>query len=241
MNYKESSIDIIEGVVLSMTFPVKVLSVASVLNVHTLTVCDIYHAQPGFKVTISGNDYVIKSISGTNTMVVEGTPAVVAPVTFDLYPPYFFHGTPIQQGVELAKEKSVSNKTPMVWFYEQFTDKFFNDQISAVEREVTMRLFFLTQTDTDKNYTETAYQNAIEPMRRLAENFIRQLDVPINGVKRFNTDDLDYSMVNYHKFGVFINNKGMQNSLWQEKLAGVEISVTLPVFRSEPCPDPNCP
>ena len=238
-NYKESSIDIIEKVVLAMTFPVKILKVDSVGDVHTLTVCDIFHAQPDFKVDIAGNEYTIQSTSGTTTMIVKGTPDPVVG-TFQLYKPNFFHGTPTQQGVELIEELKATEKTPMIWLYEQFTDKFFNDPESKTERDIIMRLFFLTDTETDQNLTEDAYQKAIEPMRRLAENFERQLNVPQNGVKRFNTDTLEFDLINYHKFGVFINNKGMEKSLWQEKLAGCEMAVTLPVFRVEPCEDDQC-
>lgn len=224
-----------------MTFPVVVQSVASVGDDHTLTVCDIFHAQPGFTVTISADDYIIKSISGTTVMVVTGTTTPVAPVTFDLYDPFFFHGTPIQQGVELKQKKQAFNKTPMVWMYEQFTDRFFEDPADKTERNITMRLFFLTQAKTDKWLTDDSYANAIKPMNRLAENFKNQLDVPVGGVKRFDTDTLEFDMLNYHKFGVFINNKGMEDSLWADKLAGCEMSITLPVFRDEPCPDESCP
>jgi len=240
MSYTESSIDIIGKVVAAMTFPVKVLSVATSGTKHTLTVCDIYHAQPGFSVTIAGNKYVITGINGTTTMIVKGTPAPIAPVSFDLYTPFFFHGTPTQQGVELNQQKQAFDKTPMVWFYEQFTDRFIEDQLSKTEREITMRLFFLTQAKTEKWLTDDSYHNAIEPMRRLAENFKNQLAVPQGGVKRFDTDLLTFRMLNYHKFGVFINNKGMEKSLWADKLAGCEMSITLPVFRDEPCPDDNC-
>lgn len=234
MAYKTSSIDLIRDVVQAMTFPIKILSVTSVAGVHTVKACDIYHAQPGFSVIIGGKSYIIKDISGSDTLILLGADAITAD-SFDLYTPFYFHGTPIQQGMELAQQTQAFNKTPMVWFYEQFTDNFHNNNVEKVERDITMRLFFLTQANTDKWLTDDAYHNAIDPMRRLAENFIEQLSVPVDNNRRFNTIDFDFQIKNYHKFGVFLTDRGMEKSLWAEKLAGCELSMDLSVFRYHKC------
>jgi len=235
MIYKQSTIDIVEDVVNAMVFPVEIKGIATSGTQHTLTVCNIYHAQPGFNVTIDNKKYLIKSISAPDTIVVQGSPAITA-TSFNLYPPFFFHGTPIQQGMELNQITKAFDKTPMVWFHEQFTDRFIEDALVAMERESRIRLFFLTQADYEKWLTDDTYHNAIEPMRRLAENFIDELKVYRVGCeKRFNTDDLEFELINYHRFGVFISNRGMEKSLWADKLAGVELAITLPVFKINPC------
>lgn len=238
MIYKESSIDIIGAVVASMTFPVQITNVSSVGNVHTLTVCDIYHAQPGFIVTIDGNQYTITDITAPDTMVVTGSaPIVVA--SFFLYTPVYFHGTPIETNVELLQEDNANDKTPMVWFLENFTDRFFDDSEDTREREIKFRLFFLTQANHEQWLVDDAYHNAIEPMRRLMENFIEKLRaVPA----RFGLIDFEYEAINYAKFGVYINNKGMEKSLFADKLAGCELNMSLTIYKYEGCgcPEDDC-
>lgn len=233
MIYKESSIDIIGEVVASMTFPVQITNVASVGSVHTLTVCDLYHAQPGFTVTIDGNEYTITDITAPDTMVVTGAdPIVVA--SFYLYTPVYFHGTPIETNIELNQENNAQDKTPMVWFLENFTDRFFDDAEDTREREIRCRLFFLTQANHEAWKVADAYHNAIEPMRRLMENLVEKLRA---SPARFGLIDFEYEAINYAKFGVYINNKGMENSLFADKLAGCELSVSLTVYKTDGCED----
>lgn len=242
MQHREDTTDIIEAVINSMTFPVKILSVATNAGVQAVKTCDILHAEPKRKVTIGGKEYVIKDIDpSTNTLFLIGTPPITAPVTFNLYSPKFFHGTPIQQGMELEKKQKATDKTPMVWLHEQFTDTFYEDLSENKERDVRMRLFFLTQASYKSWLTEHSYHNAIKPMRRLAEHFIETLKTfAVNGEKRFDTDKMSYDFINYHSFGVFISNRGMEKSLWADELAGVELAINLPVNRITSCPEDEC-
>jgi len=249
MIYKESSIDIVEGFKNDMTF---VVEIESVVNdgggFHTLTVCDMFHAQPGFKVTIGVLVYTIKSIvpalhpsCGVQTkdsLVVKGDAANIVATTFNMYVPFFFHGTPISQGVELAKIKQAKNKTPMLWFHEEFKDRFFEDPTQNTDREIQFRLFFLTEAIPSKWVTAEAYDNAVKPMRRLAEHFVAQLKTKLF---RVDTDTLEYEIINYAKFGVFISNRGQDKKLWHDNLSGCEINFSnLTVFKrdgKEACED----
>jgi hypothetical protein len=231
MIYKQSSIDIIGAVVASMTFPVQITNVVSVGTTHTLTVCDIFHAQAGFSVTIDGNAYLIEDIAAPDTIIVTGA-APITVASFMLYTPFYFHGTPIETNVELVQEKNASNKTLMIWFLENFTDIFFDDSEDTREREIRFRLFFLTQANHEQWKVDDAYHNAIEPMRRLMENFIEKLrSLPA----RFDLIDWEYEAINYAKFGVYISNKGMQKSLFADKLAGCELNLSLKINKLLDC------
>lgn len=244
--FKEDSIDLIGDLIKSLTFPIEIKSVVNTGGgKHTLTVCNMYHAQPGFKVTIAGKSYLIKDITPgsvpqcatatLDVMKIEGDASNIVATTFDLYKPHFFHGTPIAQGVELSKKTKAINKVPMAWFYEQFTDKFFESELINKEREIRFRLFFLTQADPDKWFTDDAYKYAIRPMHRLAEYFIEKLkSMPV----RFDVDNIEFDMSNYAKFGVFISNRGMDKKLWHDNLAGVEVSFSpLTVYKKNVCLD----
>ena len=122
----------------------------------------------------------------------------------------------------------------MVWFLENFTDKFFDDAADTREREIRFRLFFLTQANHEKWLVNDSYHNAILPMRRLAENFIDKLrSLPA----RFDLISEEYELINYAKFGVYITNKGMEKSLFADKLAGCELNISLTVYKLDACQD----
>lgn len=243
MIYKESSIDIIRGIVESLEFPVTIdAAVNDGGGNHTLTVEDMYHAQPGFKVTIDGKIYKITDIipavqpdcgvPNLDVMKVTGDAGDIVATTFELYKPFFFHGTPIAQGVELVKKNKAVDKVPMAWFYQQSKDHFFESETINDERDITLRLFFLTQGKPETWLSEDAHNQGVKPMRRLLEIFIAKLKTMSY---RFDVDDMEYDVLPYYKFGVFIVNRGMEKSLWSDKLSGCELAIPLKVFKKPPC------
>lgn len=233
MRYRISTISIIGQVVGAMTFPVIIKTVE--MNddgTQTLTVCDLYHAQEGFPVHIGANQYRIEEIIYPDLMRVSEGPEI-EPQTFELYHPVFKHGTPIATGVELQQIPEANEKTPMVWFMEQFEDDPVYPLMSPFERRSKFRLFFLTQGNHKEWTTDEAYEKAIIPMRRLQEKFEQEM---INNLSLFNTDQMQVTVRNYAKFGVFISEKGMPKGLFADKLTGCEMDIkSLDIYRDGIC------
>lgn len=244
MPFKESSIDIIGDVVASMTFPSNIIAyVNNGLGVHTLTLDSMYHAQPGFNITIGVNTYLIQATTeaavpscgdaGYDVIQIYGDASNIVATTFNMYIPFVFHGTPIAQGVELEKKSQAKDKVPMGWFMEQYKDHFYESETQNKDRDIQFRYFFLSQGNPDKWTSAQALRYGIRPMQRLAECFIAKLKtMPY----RFDVDNLEYDMLVYGKFGVFITNRGMNDSLWHDKLSGVELSFAgLGVYKRTQC------
>lgn len=250
MIYKQSSIDMIGSLIDSLTFAVKIISVVNNGGgVHTLTVCDAYHAQPGFEVTIGGKTYEITEVTpGTNeacsarvydVMKVRGTAANITATTFDMYRPHFFYGTPMAEGTELAQENIAKNKTPMYWLrLDDFSDHVYpNDGLERRERDIKARIYPLTQADHEKWLTTQATNEAVKPMYRLAEILVRAIE---SRPERFDTDTFEYDIpAVYPKFGVISINRGVEKSLWHDKLGGVELAMNLTVYKQAFC-DGDC-
>lgn len=234
MSYRADTIDILRSVVEAMRFPVTIKSVVEDSSgTFTLTVCDLYHAQPTFSVEIDGNSYTIVSVEHPGTLVLTGTAPITAD-SFELYRPYFYHGTPIATGEELKQEDNAFDKTPMVWALEQFEDVFHRDPDDPVDRETTIRLFFLTQGDNELWTTADAYANAIKPMRRLQECFS---DALAADTARFSYVPAEETVKNYAKFGVYIQDKGSTRRLFADQLAGCEMPLSpLVIMKSGICP-----
>ena len=232
MSYRTSSIDLMSSVLDAMDFTVTIQNVVEdPAGTFTLTVCDVLHAEPGRRITIDGNRYTIASVDAPNTLVLSGEDAITAE-SFELYRPYFFFGTPIGTEDELEQEKNASNKTPMIWMMLPFQDRPDENPESAFDRELDVRLFFLTQADHEKWLTPDANEKAIQPMRRLEERYWAKVKQMIS---RFNVDRTSSKINDYPKFGVYLNGKS-DKSLWADKLAGCESSITgLRIYHAGTC------
>jgi hypothetical protein len=243
MAYQRPIVDILRGCLESMTFPVTVNSVEVVLGTYVLSVCDIYHAQPSYKQTINDVLFKIEDIDADeNTITLSTTEEIEEDfwdniTTFNLYTPYFFHGTPIATGeTELKQIKVKQDKTPLMWLLEQFKERGTDDELNVIERTVDLRLFFLTHDNQRDWKTDDAHRYAVQPMRRLAENFKRHLKTYKVDCKRvFDADKLEYDFLNYARFGVYIKDRGVEKNLFSDSLAGVEFGVVLPLYRVQDC------
>jgi len=232
MVYAQELTDILDDLISTMTFPVIIGNVTVNADDSITLECDnIYHAQAGFEVEINSLTYVITEIDQANeSITVTGTGTISNGDTFDMYSPFFFHGTPIATNTELVQEAQALNKTPMFWLWENFEEDW-KDEESSLEREVEIELFALTQANFEEWMTSDAYENAIKPMKRLIELFVQALKVS----SLFETDFLTYRTENYSKFGVFIRNKGASKNLFADKLSGVGTKINLRIFKTEPC------
>lgn len=250
MRYKQSSIDIIGSLIESLTFPVDIKQVTNDGGGnHTVSVCDMYHAQPGFSVTIGGNQYTITDIipaeslfcgpSTNDVLKIKGDPSNIVATTFNMYSPFFFYGTPIAEGIELQPINQSKNKTPMYWLrLDDVFEKFYEDDLEPKERDLKIRLYPLTQADHDKWTTADSKKQGIDPMHRLAEILVKKIkSMPY----RFDVDGLTWDIpAVYPKFGVISINRGVEKSLWHDKLAGVELAINLTVYKNTDCETIKC-
>ena len=198
---------------------------------YTLGTCNTYHLQPGFTVTIGGEDYVIESVIRNEEIVVSGTVTIIDP-TFVAYTPFYYHGTPIQVSRELTEINVASDKTPMVYLSEELKEKYFARD-SAIDREVPCRIFFLTQCDFENWLTEDYHNQAINPMRELALEFVElcKRSKLIGKLTEFDINTMQ-------RVGVSTSG-GNKKNFANAHLSGVELLITLPINRENciaPCP-----
>lgn len=229
MVYKKDIIQFIKKVVDSIDWTLTIDSVTDNGNgTFDLIMCDIGHLQPLFNITIGGNEYTILDfIEGG--IKVSGAVLITA-TSFTPYLPFYFHGTVRATQSELANIIDANSKTPMIYFYEVISETFFEDNDNAIERESSIRLFFLTQADFMNWKTSDFHENAIQPMRRMMEKFIEKLKGHSN-VNEINS----FTVINQNKFGVFINNKGFESAIMAENLSGCELKIDLELRKVDNC------
>lgn len=211
----------------------------------TLYVCDALYAQRKFNVTINSLSYKITAVdqnAGTITVKPNFTGVATIPqwTIFNLYPVYFFHGTPVTTQVELSKIGHANMKTPFIWLWENFTEKTYRDE--NPERDATLELFALTQSPEKQAQMthENLQDECVVPMRRLMELLI---EVVFQRTDIFYSDDFTNEIEDYEKFGIIARNKGADPAVMMENLSGCGISSLFEFsYKDEcPCPPPYIP
>lgn len=230
MIYKTDIILFIKNVLSGIVFEVQILSSTDNLDgTQTLIVDDVIYLQAGFRITIGGNDYIINSVDPfTNTVILRGVPLVVT--SFIIYPVKFFYGNIRETANELKDYEQSRDKTPMLYMYEEFKERFNEDPETNIERESDLRLFFLTQADFQDWQRQDFQDGAVMPMRRLTERFIEEL----RNAKRV-TQLTSYETITKTRFGVFVNDKGIDSAYWADNLSGIELRITIELDRDGGC------
>jgi len=247
MTYKKDITEILDNLLSEVNNEVNVLSWTENNGVITMVVDDMRWTQIDWIFTFNcrtiedmnfhatqcviTNAYIL---GGTHIVSFKGVTETLVSTDMTSYEVpyvYFFHGTPIAVGAELDKINNANNKTPMVWMMENFQERFYDDPLLRLERETTLRLFFLTQANHRQWVTQQAYDHCIAPMRRLMELFVEV----IKNDGTFDVTDLTYSVYNYAKFGVYINEKGMPTNKFADNLSGVEMSFVLKRYKPDCC------
>lgn len=231
LDMRKETVDIIGDLIQDWKIPFKINKVTDNLNgTYTLETCNTYYLQAHGKynfLTLAGTKYQVTGVQNNTTVIIKGT---IAPIvgSYKLDNPFYFNGTILQTNVELKDESDTSKKTPMIYLKRPFEDRFYKDD-SALDREANITLFFLTYANFEAWRTADHDRHAIKPMRNLMYAFIEMLKRNSNiGIIQ------DYVAIDRIKFGVTISN-GVTKSYWDDKLSGVELSLTLPIKQGKIC------
>jgi hypothetical protein len=233
MIYKTDLIEYLQGILNDVPRTINIVSVSNPsVGVYSMMVDDIKWLQPSSIIWIGGVDYTITLVNGCEVVVTGGT--AITAETFNAPEIHFFHGTVKETDITLRNIQNAMDKTPFLYLMESFTERFNLDFESSIDRTVDLRIFFATHSNYPEWVIDDIYNNALRPMQRLAQTFVDTLnkDVRIEEV-------LEFQITNLSRFGVYVNNKGFDASLFQDILTGVELSMTFEMVKIYPC-DNGC-
>ena len=226
-----NTVDIVEDLVALMG---QTITISGVVdngdNTYDLTINDVYWLRPSNVITFSGVDYMVLVLIDCNEIRVSGASAPIVGDTYSLAAPFYFHGTPIATNDLLTEIISDVDKYPAVYCLENLTESFIRDPADSIlDRESPVVLFFMDRTDFNDFRTDEHYTNAINPMRRSVQVF-EELTQNRNGIGEYN-----FTLTNHAKLGVQTTNKGATSKIFNDDLAAVEFSATLPIHKDLVC------
>lgn len=138
---------------------------------------------------------------------------------------FFITGTKRSTNTEWTiADANLSNKLPLVWLLEVISETGFG-KMSAVEKEMDLRLFFLDETDPSQYYTADHREQVVKPMQKLMLEFIKVVEN-----ERTYKQVENYRFKTFSRFGVE-NDKGMLQNILDANLSGVSLEVTLSRYK----------
>jgi hypothetical protein len=238
MSHQSLLHEILADIMSRMSFPVSYTNaVDNGDGTYTLEgITNLHHLQPNFIVTIDGVDFEVwdyeeDGCTWTVLLAAGNNPLPAFPNTFELYKPFFFHGTPVQQEIELNKISDLSQKTPMAYLMEPYDTEENYDEESSIGSTSDIKLCFLTQADMKKWLTDDFYKNAIKPMVNLYHDFMKALIAS----NLFYTVKQKARPVYHTKFGINIKDFGTKQTYFAEKLSGVSVGLKTEMYKIDPC------
>jgi len=138
---------------------------------------------------------------------------------------FFITGTKRATNTEWTiADANLSNKLPLVWLLEVISETGFG-KMSAVEKEMDLRLFFLDETDPSQYYTADHRDQVVKPMQKLMLEFIKVVEN-----ERTYKPIENYRFKTFSRFGVE-NDKGMLQNILDANLSGVSLELTLSRYK----------
>jgi hypothetical protein len=176
----------------------------------------------------SDKKWLIQSITNNSIVVKKPTGAtdLVLHQELELKNPKFLFGTRFSANMEYLKSKGL----PLIWLVETISETEYNYG-SSIERSSKLR-FFLLDENNPKQYINDDYRkNVVTPMYGLKDEFLRVINK--------NTLFKGYESVEVRPITRFgnENEKGYTGNILDDNLSGLELNITLDIFRRKNC---NC-
>jgi hypothetical protein len=217
-------VDVIESFIENLNYNLKIKNFIydSILNTTIFYVDNYLYARDSLILLIDTNEVKIRSVDyKIKTITVEGDYSTFTNVAIKA--PYFLHGTPYATNKKLNK---VTNY-PLVYLLEIIKEQIPTNPDSAFETIPTIRLFFLDEANFSSWDTNQLYSNVVTPQRNYCDFVLNE----IKKSKLFGTPT-NAEITSYAKFGQYVDNKGVVNSIFDKTLSGVELKIDLPIVRN---------
>ena len=139
--------------------------------------------------------------------------------------PFYISGTKMATNREWTiSTNDMSKKTPLAWLLELIRIRKPGRE-SVIDFETELRLFLLDETDIVNYYTKDHRDNVVEPMSKLAIEFLKVIE----NDRQYETIE-EYELITFSRFGVETD-RGMFENILDANLSGVELRVDLKKYK----------
>lgn len=180
----------------------------------------------GYSFTVITDVYKVVSIVPNVSITVSGSTLPLAK-TFDIYLPYFIHGTVIATNAELQNTANSIDKLPFIWLKEVTKETVSVDELDSLDRVSECDLYFMVDCDFSNWKTTDHDLNAIQPMRNLINEFIKVVSESAG----IGTLEQDYIVTNHARWGTFVTDSGHVKQVFNDHLSGCNLKIQIPFLK----------
>lgn len=208
---------------------VKVLTVTNVATTFTVTLCNNKWVRVGQYLTDADNkQWRITEISEAGVITCTkptGANDIVKRDILTIKEPVPLYGTNKTANADYIKLSNDSRlKLPLVWIVENVTEEEYG-LMQSLERRSDIRVYFLDDNNPKQYATLDYRRNVVTPMLGLKDSFIDA----VKGNRLFDTLD-SWRIRPITRLGNE-DEKGVFENILSENLSGVELRITLPIFK----------
>ena len=217
---RKATVNIIKDVVNTVTATVVISNAVNNLDgTFTIYSTNTYWLSKGDTITIGSDDYFVNSFTQNVSFIITPVGSGVLPVatSFALRNPTYIHGTVKMAQNEVDANINKMDLVPFIYLYEVLRDRKSTDEASAIDRETTLRIFFLNSSSFKDMLTEDVYEEILDPLQTMVDEFINK----VKNSKYF-TDNMDYEIINLVNFSEEGNQK---KSIFDCNLSGIELKL----------------
>lgn len=188
--------------------------------------CDTKWLTLNRQIEIGADTFKVVDIQPNEWILVSGdTQPSLQP--FDIYSPFFVHGTVMASKAEFDQKLLSTDKTPMIWMHEITNERFFPLDENAIDRESQCDLFFLIDANFSDWKIQDHYKYAIMPMR----NLLFQFEEVLRNYKDVGIYE-DYEVLDHAKFGVYVSERGHPTNIFNAELSGSQLKISIPFLKT---------
>lgn len=203
-------------------------------GLYKITSCNTLWLTPGYFVTIDSVDYKISEVEPNEYITLICDPIDPAPTVleFEIYKPFPYQGTIIDQNEQLNDKSVFSDKLPMIWLHEITRERFESDPLSNLERESECDLYFMTEINPSLGLAPQFYKYGVIPMRNLLDSFIETLK---ESTIITDKNEIKYDQFDHAKFGAYMATKGHERGIFSDYMSGTQLRITIPFAKDLKC------
>jgi len=177
-------------------------------------------------VWIGSTLYQIRSIDiGTSSFTVKSGSLPVG-TFYKTGAPYYLHGRFIAIDSELNQIQNGFAKYPLIYLAENFTSTKDLNPVNQVGETAQCSFFFMNSANYEDFLTVDHYDQVIDDMDLLANDFISLLKSnPFVQYAAMSIED----RIRHPKWGLIVESKGSSRNLFSDNLSGVEVRINVPI------------
>lgn len=222
--------ELLKPIVEAIDCTINVDSITTSGNEVTIYTCNTLWVTYGYEITIGTDVYKVIDLQPNEWIKVKG--ATPTATSFQIYKPFFMHGTVLAQSEVLNEIAMSTDKLPLIYFQEIATESHENDEESLIDRTTECNFYFLVDANFQDWAVQDHYRYAIRPMRNLLQAFVEALKA-----STIITRDFKYSTLDHAKFGVYLNAQGHTKMIFNDELSGTQMRTNLIIEKDYVCSD----